>query len=145
MAIISGYAKKFMDVMPTEMERILRETPELQGAFLVGGCVRDTILGLPAGKDFDVEVFGLDYDTLLKALSRWGRTDLVGRSFGVVKLTTGSGHSYDFSLPRRDSKVAPGHKGFAVEIDPAIDPPESSGARARLRLIPSCMIRARAR
>ena len=79
--------------------------------------------------DFDVEVFGVDYEWLLDALSKWGRTDLVGRSFGVVKLTTGSGHSYDFSLPRRDSKVAPGHKGFAVEIDPAIDPREAAARR----------------
>ncbi len=118
-----------MDVMPTELERILAETPELRRAFLVGGCVRDAILGLPAGKDFDVEVFGLDYDVLLNALSRWGRTDLVGRSFGVVKLTTGSGHSYDFSLPRKDSKVAPGHKGFEIEIDPAIDPREAAARR----------------
>jgi tRNA nucleotidyltransferase (CCA-adding enzyme) len=118
-----------MDVMPTELERILVETPELQRAYLVGGCVRDAILGLPAGKDFDVEVFGLDYESLLKALSRWGRTDLVGRSFGVVKLTTGNGHSYDFSLPRRDSKIAPGHKGFEIEIDPAIDPRAAAARR----------------
>ncbi len=118
-----------MDLMPPELERILRETPELERAFLVGGCVRDALLGLPAGNDFDVEVFGADYDSLLKALSRWGRTDLVGRSFGVVKLTTGSGRSYDFTVPRKDSKVAPGHKGFAVEFDPAITPQDAAARR----------------
>ena len=37
--------------MPPEMERILRETPELERAFLVGGRVRDALLGLPAGCD----------------------------------------------------------------------------------------------
>jgi tRNA nucleotidyltransferase (CCA-adding enzyme) len=118
-----------MDLMPSELERILRETPELERAFLVGGCVRDSLLGLPTGKDFDVEVFGVAYESLLKALSRWGRTDLVGRSFGVVKLTTGSGHTYDFTVPRKDSKVAPGHKGFAVEFDPAITPQEAAARR----------------
>ena len=118
-----------MDLMPPELERILRETPELDRAFLVGGCVRDALLGLPAGNDFDVEVFGADYDSLLKALSRWGRTDLVGRSFGVVKLTTGTGRSYDFTVPRKDSKVAPGHKGFAVEFDPAITPQDAAARR----------------
>jgi tRNA nucleotidyltransferase (CCA-adding enzyme) len=118
-----------MDLMPPELERILRETPELERAFLVGGCVRDALLGLPSGKDFDVEVFGADYEALLKALSRWGRTDLVGRSFGVVKLATASGHSYDFTVPRKDSKVAPGHKGFAVEFDPAITPQKAAARR----------------
>jgi tRNA nucleotidyltransferase (CCA-adding enzyme) len=118
-----------MDLIPPELERILRETPELNRAYLVGGCVRDGLLGLPPGKDFDVEVFGVDYDSLREALSRWGRTDFVGRSFGVVKLATGSGHSYDFSLPRKDSKVAPGHKGFAVEFDPAITPHEAAARR----------------
>jgi tRNA nucleotidyltransferase (CCA-adding enzyme) len=118
-----------MDLMPPELERILRETPELRRAFLVGGCVRDALLGLPAGKDFDVEVFGADYRTLLEALSRWGRTDLVGRSFGVIKLSTGSGHNYDFTLPRKDSKAAPGHKGFEVEFDPAMTPQEAAARR----------------
>jgi tRNA nucleotidyltransferase (CCA-adding enzyme) len=118
-----------MDLMPPELERILRETPELKGAFLVGGCVRDALLGLPAGKDFDVEVFGADYESLLKALSRWGRTDLVGRSFGVVKLASRSGRTYDFTVPRKDSKVAPGHKGFVVQFDPAITPQEAAARR----------------
>jgi tRNA nucleotidyltransferase (CCA-adding enzyme) len=117
-----------MNLAP-ELQRILRETPELQRAFLVGGCVRDALLGLPAGKDYDIEVFGVEYDRLMAALSRWGRTDLVGRSFGVVKLSTGSGCQYDFSLPRRDSKVAPGHKGFRIEFDAAITLPEAAGRR----------------
>jgi tRNA nucleotidyltransferase (CCA-adding enzyme) len=108
------------DFVPPELETILRETPALQRAYLVGGCVRDALAGFPLGKDFDVEVFGLDYEQLIAALSRWGRTDLVGRSFGVVKLSTNSGHDYDFTLPRKDSKVAPGHKGFDVAFDPAI-------------------------
>jgi tRNA nucleotidyltransferase (CCA-adding enzyme) len=118
-----------MDIMPQELERILRETPELGRAFLVGGCVRDALLGLPHGKDFDVEVFGTDWESLLRALSRWGRTDLVGRSFGVVKLATNSGHLYDFTVPRKDSKIAPGHKGFTVEFDPEITPREAAGRR----------------
>ena len=117
-----------MNFIPPELERILRETEELRSAYLVGGCVRDALLGR-AGKDFDVEVFGVRYDELVNALARWGRPDLVGRSFGVVKLTTGSGHSYDFTIPRKDSKVAPGHKGFDVEFDPAIGPKEAASRR----------------
>jgi tRNA nucleotidyltransferase (CCA-adding enzyme) len=118
-----------MNFVPSELEEILRQTPELQRAYLVGGCVRNALAGLPQEKDFDVEVFGLDYDQLISALARWGRTDLVGRSFGVVKLSTRSGHSYDFTLPRKDSKIAAGHKGFDVAFDPAISPGEAAARR----------------
>jgi tRNA nucleotidyltransferase (CCA-adding enzyme) len=118
-----------MNFAPPELQKILRETPELRRAYLVGGCVRDALAGIPPEKDFDVEVFGLDYEPLLAALSRWGRTDLVGRSFGVVKLSTRSGNDYDFTLPRKDSKTAPGHKGFDVAFDPAIEPREAAARR----------------
>lgn len=114
--------------IPASLTRIFRETPELARAYLVGGCVRDALAGRP-GHDFDIEVFGVSFDQLAKALSRWGRTDLVGRSFGVVKLTTRTGEVHDFSIPRRDSKVAPGHKGFEVSFDPAITPREAAARR----------------
>jgi tRNA nucleotidyltransferase (CCA-adding enzyme) len=55
--------------------------------------------------------------------------DLVGRSFGVVKLGTRAGHTYDFSIPRRDSKTAPGHKGFEVRFDPGLTPKEAAARR----------------
>lgn len=116
-----------LDRLPRLLLRVLRETPELAHAYLVGGCVRDWLLDVP-GKDFDVEVFGVDYGSLVAALGRWGRADLVGRSFGVVKLTI-AGETYDFSLPRLDSKVAPGHTGFAVEFDPALAPPAAAARR----------------
>jgi tRNA nucleotidyltransferase (CCA-adding enzyme) len=90
--------------------------------------VRDWLLNIP-NKDFDIEVFGVTYEQLSAGLSHWGRTDLVGRSFGVVKLTTPEGQTFDFSIPRRDSKVAPGHKGFEVSFDPAITPKEAAARR----------------
>lgn len=117
-----------MDFMPPELETILLDTPELRHAYLVGGCVRDGLLSKVA-KDFDVEVFNVTYEQLAQALSRWGRTDLVGRSFGVVKLTTGSGHTYDFTIPRRDSKTAPGHKGFTIEFDTNISLRDAAARR----------------
>ena len=110
---------------PAELQKLLSATPELARAFLVGGCVRDALLGL-AVKDFDLEVFGVSYERLAKALRRWGRVDYVGQSFGVAKLTTGSGLAYDFAIPRRDRKVALGHKGFEVEFDADITPQESA-------------------
>ncbi|MDX1950956.1 MAG: polynucleotide adenylyltransferase [Verrucomicrobiota bacterium] len=111
-----------------ELEQLLQQSPELAHAFLVGGCVRDALLSLPV-KDIDIEVYGINYEKLVAALSRSGKTDLVGKSFGVVKLKTPSGRVYDFSIPRRDSKVAPGHKGFQIEFDPAITTSEAAARR----------------
>jgi tRNA nucleotidyltransferase (CCA-adding enzyme) len=116
-----------MPDIPSELAAVLAQTPELQQAYLVGGCVRDALLDEPS-KDFDVEVFGVDYERLVKALGKWGRTDLVGRSFGVIKLTMG-GQTHDFSIPRRDSKTAPGHKGFEIDFDPSISPREAASRR----------------
>lgn len=116
------------ELLPPVLSRLLKETPELAEAHLVGGCVRDWLLGTPV-KDFDIEVFGVRYPQLLRALERWGRVDCVGRSFGVIKLTVAPGETYDFSLPRRDSKVGPGHRGFTVEVDPELTPEEAAARR----------------
>ncbi len=114
--------------MPPNLRRILDQTPELARAYLAGGCVRDALLGC-APKDFDVEVYGVNYEQLVAALQKWGRTDLVGRSFGVAKLFLRDGAEYDFALARRDSKTAPGHRGFAVEIAPDLSLEEATARR----------------
>ncbi len=94
---------------------------------LVGGCVRDWLLGLEP-KDFDIEVFHLDYEAMGRALAPFGPTDLVGRSFGVLKVRLG-GMEYDFSLPRRESKTGVGHRGFAVTPDSSLTEVEAAARR----------------
>jgi hypothetical protein len=98
-------------LVPPALLAIVRGAPGLERSYLVGGAVRDWLLGATA-EEWDVEVFGVSYDELAAALAPFGKTVLVGRSFGVVKLTTPAGESFDFTVPRRDSKVAPGHRGF---------------------------------
>ena len=71
------------ELVPGRLREVLARTPELSRAYLVGGCVRDALLGQSV-KDIDIEVFGIDYATLYRVLSRWGRADAVGKSFGVV-------------------------------------------------------------
>jgi tRNA nucleotidyltransferase (CCA-adding enzyme) len=114
--------------LPGELTRLLREVPALSRAYLVGGCVRDSLLGI-AHKDFDLEVYGVGYEELERGLSAHGRVDLVGKSFGVIKFTGQSGWQWDFSLPRRDSKMSAGHKGFEVEFEPDIDPRAAASRR----------------
>jgi tRNA nucleotidyltransferase (CCA-adding enzyme) len=94
---------------------------------LVGGCVRDWLLGLEP-KDFDVEVYHLDYETMGRVLAPFGPSDLVGRSFGVLKVRL-DGMEYDFSLPRRESKTGAGHRGFSVAPDPALTEAEAAARR----------------
>ncbi len=117
-----------MIAVPDDLARVLHDTPELARAYLVGGCVRDALLKLPQ-KDFDIEVFGVSYEQLAKALGRWGKTDLVGRSFGVVKLKLPDGATHDFTIPRRDSKTSPGHKGFQITFDPNISARDAAARR----------------
>ena len=86
-------------------------------ALVVGGYVRDILLGLDA-KDVDVEVFGLSLDVLAEVLGGHGEVIEIGRAFGVLRIKN---LDVDFSLPRRDSKVGAGHRGFDVETDPRLD------------------------
>jgi tRNA nucleotidyltransferase (CCA-adding enzyme) len=98
--------------------------------------VRDWLLGLES-TDFDIEVGGASFAELHHALAPFGATDVVGRSFGVIKLRRG-GNEYDFSLPRRESKTGRGHRGFAVEPDPLLsDADAAAGAISRSMPSPS--------
>jgi len=114
--------------LPAELVRLLQQVPELSRAFLVGGCVRDALLGI-THKDFDLEVYGVSCEQLEKALRPHGRVDLVGKSFGVIKFSSRDGAQWDFSLPRRDSKMSAGHKGFEVEFDANISLEEAASRR----------------
>jgi tRNA nucleotidyltransferase (CCA-adding enzyme) len=98
--------------------------------YVVGGAVRDSLLGLPV-EDLDVEVFGLPAERLQPILAEHGRVDAVGQAFRVYKLSGVEGvlGAVDVSLPRRDSKSGSGHRGIAVEGDPAL--PVEEAARRR--------------
>lgn len=87
-------------------------------ALLVGGAVRDRVMGLEP-KDHDLEVYGVQPDDLERLLGEFGRVDAVGKSFGVLKLTA-DGHTMDVSTPRRESKEGRGHRGFIATPDPTM-------------------------
>lgn len=112
-------------------------------AYFVGGSVRDHLISLHhphlnvESKDLDVEVYGLHADTLKRILEAYGTVSECGQSFAVMKLDL-DGEVVDMSLPRRDSKKTPGHKGFVVEYDPHMHPRDAS--RRRNFTINSAMI-----
>ncbi|MGL6194472.1 MAG: CCA tRNA nucleotidyltransferase, partial [Thermoguttaceae bacterium] len=89
-----------------------------------GGFVRDFFMGIES-KDIDIEVYGLDYDSITLVLKPSFRIDQVGKSFGVIKVC----HEIDLSIPRRESKSGTGHTGFVVETDSNLTPLEAFGRR----------------
>ena len=94
-------------------------------ALLVGGCVRDELLGLEP-EDFDIECFGISGQDLQHALEAEFELDLVGISFGVIKLK----HlEIDVAMPRRETKLGLGHRAFGMEYDPTLTIEEASARR----------------
>src|SRR6202453_3735270 len=79
--------------------------------YLVGGAVRDALLGLPV-KERDWVVVGSTRDELLRLRYRE-----VGRDFPVF-LHPDTHEEY--ALARRERKVAPGYRGFTVEFGPEV-------------------------
>ncbi|HXW85895.1 MAG TPA: HD domain-containing protein [Candidatus Bathyarchaeia archaeon] len=93
------------------VEHIVRDICQAQGiALLVGGAVRDTILQRPL-KDYDIEVHGIPLEKVQRVLEKYGTVDLVGKSFGVLRIR---GIAVDWSIPRTDTA---GRKP-AVTLDP---------------------------
>jgi tRNA nucleotidyltransferase (CCA-adding enzyme) len=98
--------------------------------FLVGGAIRDALLERKV-KDYDLEVFGLPGPAVFDALARVARVEPAGDAFPVFKVASLPGVSgeIDVSLPRRDSKKGPGHRGIHAEADPFM--PVEEAARRR--------------
>ena len=84
-------------------------------ALLVGGCVRDALMGNEP-KDWDLEVYELAPERLREILDRFGPVNVVGEAFTVYKL----GPDLDVSIPRRERKSGRGHRGFVIEGDPGM-------------------------
>ena len=64
-------------------------------AFVVGGFVRDRLLGIRS-EEIDLEVFGIPEADLRTILERLGRVEAVGQHFAVYKMG-----NVDIALPRR--------------------------------------------
>ncbi|WP_276882831.1 CCA tRNA nucleotidyltransferase [Campylobacter cuniculorum] len=91
-----------------------------QRVFLVGGSVRDLLLGLEID-DYDIEIYDLsvlEFENLMQKLGAKG----FGKSFFVYKFK-----NYDLALARKENKISQGHRGF--EIQPCEN--EKEGAKRR--------------
>ena len=89
--------------------------PFSKRVYLVGGCVRDALLGREI-YDYDIEVYDikpLKFDELMAGIKASG----VGKSYFIYKYK-----NYDLGLPRSESKTGNSHKDFAVSYinDPSL-------------------------
>jgi len=107
------------NLVPKKLLQIAEDIRSEGGrAFLVGGFVRDSLLGTRDEiRDFDIEVYKIDQEKLLSILSKHGKPNLIGKAFGVVHLSRQNIH-YDFSFPRTENKIGSGHRAFEVQTNP---------------------------
>jgi tRNA nucleotidyltransferase/poly(A) polymerase len=86
--------------------------------YLVGGTVRDTLLGRTR-KDIDLLITGLPQQTLIRCLRQHGRVQIIGRAFGVLQFRPRywTGPPIDIALPRTEVSTGIGHRDFDVSFD----------------------------
>ena len=97
-------------------------------AYLVGGAVRDELLGVES-KDADFVVPGVDYDGLHAALEPHGRVEdfqVGGRQVGArlhprdAKLRQLAPAGIEFAPPRAERSTGPGRHDFEIVAEPAL-------------------------
>src|SRR5439155_4296356 len=95
-------------------------------AYLVGGAVRDELLGLES-KDADFVVPGVDYEGLRAALAPHGKVEdleVAGRRVGARlyprdrALRTLAPAGIEFAPPRAERSTGPGRHDFEIVADP---------------------------
>jgi tRNA nucleotidyltransferase (CCA-adding enzyme) len=102
--------------------------------YAVGGYVRDLVMGRPTG-EVDILIARHSLDDISSKLNPFGKVDLVGRSFGIIKFTR-QGRTYDIALPRKDMpREVPTrrHQDFLISADPDL-PVERDLERRDFRL-----------
>ncbi|MDX4061091.1 CCA tRNA nucleotidyltransferase [Aliarcobacter skirrowii] len=115
--------------IPKILENIFEDLKSKQAKpIVVGGCVRDSFLNKEI-KDYDIEVYNIDsIDSLKSVISKYKEPKLVGKSFGVLKLSVDD-FDFDFSLPRTEIKTGFKHTDFEIILDSNLSYKEASRRR----------------
>lgn len=95
----------------------IKDLPASINAYIVGGCVRDMYMNRKS-KDIDIVLENTNFNFISSYLHFYGKVDIVGESFGVIKFKAfGDNEDYDIALTRSERKINSGHKGFEVSTD----------------------------
>ena len=106
-------------------------------AYVVGGAVRDELLGLPH-KDEDFLILGVDHAGLRAALEPHGRVedmDVHGQLVGVrlyprdAAVRSEAPAGIDLTPPRAERSTGPGHRDFEIVADASITIEEDMARR----------------
>lgn len=121
----------------SEIDQLLVRTFPEGVVYAVGGRVRDELLiqmghSCQVSQDADYLITSVPLNEMETRLSRHGRVELVGASFGVLKFTS-AGTTVDVALPRRERSVGPHHRDFDVQSAPDI-PLEEDLSRRDFRI-----------
>lgn len=106
-------------------------------AYLVGGAVRDELLGLES-KDADFVVPGVDYEGLRHALEPHGKVEefeVAGRRVGArlypreKRVRASAPAGIEFAPPRTERSTGPGRHDFEIVADPSLSIAEDMARR----------------
>ncbi len=90
-----------------------------EDVYAVGGYVRDLIRRVHS-EDVDLLITNHSVEEIIKKIKPYGKVDLVGKSFGIIKFTIGE-KTFDLALPRKDTSgkaEVRTHKDFHIDADP---------------------------
>jgi len=115
--------QEVIDANP-QAQQILQDLGQQGTPYVVGGGVRDILLGKPS-KDIDIEMHGVPMDKLGQLMEKHGgKSEQVGKQFGVFKVG-----DVDVSLPRTETKTGTKHTDFDVQVHTSL--PLKQAARRR--------------
>ncbi len=119
----------------TWADKLREKYPDAQ-IYLVGGIVRDALLGKKASQDMDFVVRNVPLQHLQDFLNQLGWVEKLGKNFGVLKfkpqefIDNKTIAAFDIALPRKELSLSPGsYKDFSIESDPKISIEEDLSRR----------------
>ncbi len=113
---------------PNPIKSLAKALSDASGTtYIVGGAVIDLINGHKV-KDWDMEVFNLSYNNLSDIASKFGKTDLIGNKFGVVKVKVDD-LDVELAVPRVENNVGIGHTSFDIDLVPNLSLYEAARRR----------------
>jgi poly(A) polymerase len=107
------------------IRKLFKQFPESE-IYLVGGAVRDALLGIKEQKDYDFVVRNIKPSDLNKFLEKEGKVNLVGKNFGVYKFYPKGKkleEAIDVALPRTEHSLdfSGGYRDFEVQSNYKMD------------------------